>query len=150
MSRDMYTMAYRLLQQQQEAEDIVQDVLLTLYERRDEFPPEASDKSYVLAMVRNRCIDRLRSPHYESLSPPDESSTTIAEPMVDSPEAQLEAQDYLDHILASLPERTQQIVRLRLVDDLSFDQIAAATGISATNARMIVSRTLRELRKQSQ
>lgn len=157
MHRSMFAMAFRLMQNEEDAEDVVQDVLLTLYERRDYLPPEAVEQSYVVAMVRNRCIDLLRAPQTQSLAPPDddddpssnsEHTSHIPEPTTPSSEAQLEAHDYLTHLLAKLPDRTRQLVKLRLVDGLSFDEIAERTGITAVNARVILSRTLKELQNQ--
>lgn len=143
MSRDMYTMAFRLLQQPEEAEDIVQDILLELYERGD-----SQSKSYVMAMVRNRCIDRMRG---KPLSPEPLSPTGARgeeEPIGPSPEAQIEARDYLEQILQSLPEQVRTIVRLRIIDGLSFDEIAERTGMTAGNARVIVSRCLNQLKNK--
>lgn len=142
MSRDMYTMAFRLLQQPEEAEDIVQDILLELYEREQDL----KDKSYVMAMVRNRCIDRMRTSLPHPLSPEGERGEE--EPIGPSPEAQIEARDYLEQILQSLPEQVRTIVRLRIIDDLSFDEIAERTGLTAGNARVIVSRCLNQLKNK--
>lgn len=157
MSRDMYTMAFRLLQQPEEAEDIVQDILLELYERPlspDPSPPkgkgednELKDKKYVMAMVRNRCIDRMRTSLPLPLSPEGERGEE--EPIGPSPEAQIEARDYLEQILQSLPEQVRTIVRLRIIDDLSFDEIAERTGLTAGNARVIVSRCLNQLKNKN-
>lgn len=147
MSREMYAMAFRLLQQPEEAEDVVQDVMLALYERRHSLPPEASELPYVLAMIRNRCIDRLRTPRPETLAPPGEEEGSGSEPLTPSPEAQLEARDYLEHILGGLPPRAAEVIRLRLVDGLSFEDIARQMGITAGNARVILSRTLQEIKR---
>lgn len=146
MSREMYAMAFRILQIQEEAEDVVQDVLLTLYERRRSLPPEAAEIGYVMAMVRNRCIDRLRALSTQPLAPPGEEVSSGSEPLTASPEEQIEARDYLEHLLQSLPEKARLIVQLRLIDDLSFEEIEQQTGISQGNARVILSRAMKEIK----
>lgn len=138
-------LAYRLLQDRDEAEDVVQDIMLQLYERRDQFPIRGADETFVKRMVRNRCIDRLRQ------MPPDtpledENDSPPPEPIVDSFEKQFEAADYLTHLLNGIPQPARKIVELRLLDDLSFEEIEKQTGISAGNARVILSRTLKKMR----
>lgn len=151
MSGAMYDLAYRLLQSEEDAEDVVQDILLRLYEHRDQYAPPGADRSYVLTMVRNLCIDYLRTkpdvPIKEESDEDDEMPTlTPRELITDSFERQMEADDYLAKLLDSLPDRARQIVRMRIIEDLSFEEIESLTGITQGNIRVILSRTLQKLR----
>lgn len=137
----LYSLAFRLLRSEEDAKDVVQDVLLKLWQIRDQLPPDGAELAFVLSMVRNRCINLLRDYHTEPLQ--EESVTTI-EP---SPDTRFEAQDYLQHLLDMLPEKPRLIVQLRIIEGLSFEQIEQQTGISAGNARVILSRTLQQLRQ---
>lgn len=145
----MFALAYRLLQSEAEAKDIVQDVLVKLWQIRSKLPPGGADKAYCLTMVRNLCIDHVRRQQFlttqsldtdDSLVPPDPESTDFY--------ATLEAQDYLDNILKQLPARVRQIIELRLRDGFSFREIEQLTGISEGNARVILLRTLKRLRNE--
>lgn len=152
LTRDLFAMAYRLLQDEDEAQDVVQDVLTKLWLIRSELPPEGADKIYCLTMVRNRCLDRLRQQQVIPLQHvtdenesewgniPDESDSCSA----------LEAQDYLDRLLEDLPPKARQIIELRLRDGFSFREIEQLTGISEGNARVILTRTLKRLRDEYQ
>lgn len=141
MFPQLYSLAFRLLRSEEDAKDVVQDVLLKLWQIRDQLPPDGAELPFVLSMVRNRCINLLRDCHTEPLQ--DEAVS----PMEPSPDVRFEAQDFLNHLLAMLPEKPRLIVQLRIVEGLSFEQIEQQTGISAGNARVILSRTLQQLRQ---
>ena len=53
--------ALRILNNNQEAEDVVQDCFIKLWENRGEISIDGSKSSYLKRMVRNRCIDIIRA-----------------------------------------------------------------------------------------
>lgn len=145
---DLFALAYRLLQDSDVAKDIVQDVLAKLWQSRYELPADGADKPYCLTMVRNRCIDHLRREQIVPLQSLENDDDPMPEAAEDDFYAKLEAQDYLDYVLSQLPEKTRQIVELRLRDGFSFREIEQLTGISEGNARVILTRTLKRLRNE--
>ena len=60
-SRNLFAIAYGILQNREEAEDVVQDVFLTLYRRPECFDPDrGTSRAWLLTVVRNRSLDHLR------------------------------------------------------------------------------------------
>ncbi len=59
----MYFLALRLLRSKDEAKDVVQDVFLKLWERKKDMPLYKNTECYVIKMVRNICLDRLKNKH---------------------------------------------------------------------------------------
>lgn len=150
MNRSLFALAYRLMQDEDEARDIVQDVLVKLWQQRSDLPPDGADKAYCMTMVRNLCIDRLRRQQLvatERLDTDDEPPS-FPEPADTGFYDAYEAQDYLDCLLKELPTKARQIVELRLRDGFSFKEIEQLTGISEGNARVILLRTLKQLRNE--
>lgn len=146
---DLFALAYRLVQDEAEARDIVQDVLTKLWQIRHELPPEGADKAYCLAMVRNRSIDYLRRLQTIPISSLDGADELESPDMAsDGSFDQLEAQDYLDQLLKQLPARARQIIELRLRDGFSFKEIEQLTGIREGNARVILLRSLKQIRDE--
>lgn len=153
MTGALFALAYRLMQDEDEAHDMVQDVLTRLWQQRADLPPYGADKAYCLTMVRNRCIDRLRQQQalpLQRLDTDDEDEPTFPEPSDEGFDAAFEAQDYLDNLLKELPSRARQIVELRLRDGFTFKEIERLTGISEGNARVILLRTLKDLRNEQE
>jgi RNA polymerase sigma-70 factor, ECF subfamily len=60
-ARLVYSIAYRILNSAEEAEDIAQDVFLTLWRRNSYDPTRGSLSSFLMTLTRSRAIDRLRS-----------------------------------------------------------------------------------------
>lgn len=151
LTDDMFALGYRLLQDESAAQDIVQDALAKLWQMRSSLPDEGADKAYCLTMVRNLCIDQLRRQQTLSFQPLETDDEASPYPEIASDEnfySTFEAQDYLEHVLKSLPPKVRQLVEYRLRDGFSFKEIELLTGISEGNARVILLRTLRQLREQ--
>jgi RNA polymerase sigma-70 factor (ECF subfamily) len=90
----------------------------------------------LLASVRKRALEQTAARRLGI-----ELSGTAAEPE----EAWL---DGLDEALADLPETQREAIRLRVVDDLAYDQVAASLGTSPEAARVRVHRGLATLRNR--
>ena len=73
-SGKMYALAYNLLRNRDEARDCVQDVYSELWIKRDTIEPDKPPLPYVLTMVRNNCLDRLKS---RSAQADDETLETL-------------------------------------------------------------------------
>jgi RNA polymerase sigma-70 factor, ECF subfamily len=60
-ARLVYSIAYKILENSEEAEDITQDVFLTLWRRNTYDPKRGSLSSFLTTMTRSRAIDKIRS-----------------------------------------------------------------------------------------
>ena len=117
-SGKMYALAYNLLRNRDEARDCVQDVYAELWNKRDTIEPDKPPLPFVLTMVRNNCLDRLKS---RSAQADDETLETL-----------------LDH-------NTENQIE---ADGLEIEQIQELTHFSRENIYTLLSRarkTLKEL-----
>lgn len=151
LTDDMFALAYRLLQSEAEAKDVVQDVLAKLWQMRESLPAEGADKAYCLTMVRNLCIDLLRRQQTVAFRPLDTGDEESPYPEVAEDDflSAFEAQDYLEQLLKTLPPKSRLLIELRLRDGFTFKEIELLTGISEGNARVMLLRTLKELRAKN-
>lgn len=60
----LFRFAKRLMQNHEEAEDLLQDVMLKLWVNRSELSRKSSVEAFAMAVTRNLCIDRFRSKQY--------------------------------------------------------------------------------------
>ncbi len=145
--RKMFAVAYRFLQREDEAEDAVQDVLVKLWQMREKLPPNETLEAYILTMTRNLCIDRIRS-RREVCS--DEDGQWDEECMDDD---SLENKDRLRLVLAfirQLPGDQQKVLRLKVFEDLTNEQIGALLNLKQDNVRQLLSRARKRLRELAQ
>ncbi|MCB1036414.1 MAG: sigma-70 family RNA polymerase sigma factor [Acidobacteria bacterium] len=129
----------------EDAEDLLQQTLVTLlYKRKDIEKPEP----WILATLKNRCImywRRQRSQLHDAVD------TTILELFADPGRPKQERME-LGHDLARaierLPERCQNILRLRYGLDLKPAEVAEALGYQKSSIRKITNRCLEALSRQ--
>jgi len=126
-------LASRLLLDRCEAEDVVQDVFLTLWRRPDRFDPErGTDRSWLLTVVRNRSLDHLRRRSFKH----SEDVADLAERLPDPQSADIA--DELDaatrnralwQLVDSLPPCQADLIRRAYVSGQTHQEIACATGL---------------------
>ena len=148
--RLLYRVAYQLTGNAQDAEDLLQDFYLKLWQKRDNLPDEAMKEAYFVTMMRRLFIDQRRLKHLDASAelknedgPPDERSL---DQEIDSRD---EAQQ-MEGLINQLPERDAKIIQMHLVEDRSYEEIERDTGLSQGNIRIIVMRTKKKLKQQFQ
>ena len=146
----LYRVAYHLTGNAQDAEDLLQDLYLKLWQKRDDLPDEATKEAYLVSMMRHLFIDQRRLKHLDASAelkneegPPDERSL---DRQIDSRD---EAQQ-MEGLINELPERDGRIIRMHLMEDRSYEEIEQDTGLSQGNIRIIVMRTKKKLKQQFQ
>ena len=140
--------ALRLLGNVEDAEDMVQEVYMKLWSKRDALPDVQDVEAYCVTLTKNMCIDRLRMAEVEK-EDVDEVPTMLA--ATDDVEAQVERRDAVEQvkqIIETLPEHQQQVITLRDMEDCSFEEIAEQTGLTAVNIRMLLSRARKTIRER--
>ncbi|MCD9021788.1 sigma-70 family RNA polymerase sigma factor [Cohnella silvisoli] len=145
---DLFKLAYRMLGSVTEAEDVIQDLFVTLQtqENRNDI---ANWKAYLLKMTTNRCINVLRSARRLRVSYP---GTWLPEPLYESndqPQHIIERQEGLSYALLVLMERLTPSERavyvLRTAFDFPHPQIAEFLGKTEASCRKMYSRAAAKL-----
>lgn len=120
----LYRLALRITLDSAEAEDIVQDTMIRVWNKRDEWERFDSVEAYCLTVARNLAIDR--SQKMESLHA--ELNAEIQElPGTLQPDEQLEQQEQLKlihRLINDLPEKQRTMLQLRDVEEKSYKEIA--------------------------
>ena len=140
--------ALRLLGNAEDAEDMVQEVYMKLWNKRDALPDVQDVEAYCVTLTKNMCIDRLRMAEMEKA---DVDEVPIMLAATDDVEAQVERRDAVEQvkqIIGTLPEHQQQVITLRDMEDCSFEEIVEQTGLTAVNIRMLLSRARKTIRER--
>ena len=136
----LYRIALALVESPEDAEDILQEAYTKLWSKRDSLEAVQQPEAFAVTIVRNLCLDFLRSPRTNSRSEPLETVILHCE---DSPERQVETRDQLRQVvrlIQELPPNQQQVIRLRGMEDCSMEESAEITGFSPANVRTLLSR----------
>lgn len=135
----LYRAALAILGDPQEAEDVVQDTFLRLWEKAPIFESPAHERAWLLKVAVNGCKSRLRAPWRRRTAP-----------LLDSyPAADPEEQAVLE-VIQSLPPKDRTVLHLYYYEGYQTAEIAAMTGWREGTVRSRLARArdrLRELLK---
>ena len=146
-SAKLYGICLRLLRDETEAQDVLQEVYVAVWKKAASFDPaRASPITWLATLARNRSIDRLRSRRPDSeriesaLAIPDErpSSLEILERADDAKR--------LHHCLEELDERARTQIRAAFFEGASYPQLAERNGVPLPTVKSWVRRGLIRLR----
>ena len=143
----LYRIAFHILEQQDEAEDAVQETFLKLWEMRGKLDDVESAKAYSIRILKNESLDRLRKA--KKSVPADQ--VLVREPISPTDE-QIDARRRLEKVLGaikSLPDSQKQVLLLRTVEGLSYEEISKKMGMSQLTLRVLLTRARGALRNLS-
>jgi RNA polymerase sigma-70 factor (ECF subfamily) len=146
----LYRHAYFRLRDQMLAEEMVQETFLAALRSRDNFAGKASEKTWLISILKNKIVDHIRKAVRER---PHEDDHTIFDPVEEEsfdgrghwkidlarwndPDASLEQQQFwqtLEECVARLPKRMATLFMLREIDGLDSDTICKEMTLSSTN-----------------
>lgn len=118
----LFRFAYLRVGKREDAEDIVQDVLLRLYSSKERLTHIDDVERYLVRALRNACIDYIRR-----RPPVVMTALEGAAQITEDGDADKEIHDEYEHInklLQMIPSEQAEIVRLHCIDGLTFRQIA--------------------------
>ena len=140
----LYRVAFFILESEDDAMDAVQDLYLKLLSSPDALETVRNPKAYCITLMRNICLDRVRK---ASRRPETEVMEAVSD---ESPadERMGDRQRIKDicQKLSSLPERERTVLRMKVFEDLSYDEIQKRTGIGYLSLRVLLSNARRKLR----
>lgn len=150
-SKRFYNIAYRFIFDKDEAEDIVQEAFIKLWEKRLNWNPykEAKFTTWFYKVVLNLCIDHNRKKKAEPLSEemllPDKQQEHEA--VIEDKQKQL----MLERLIQELPERQQLALNLCFYEGISNQEAAEIIGVNLKALQSLIMRakmTLKEKVKQ--
>lgn len=140
---------------EEDAENIVQDTFLFLWENQERFQSVRNLNAFLYTLIKNRCIDFLRVKVSEA-----KRNEKVQDRFEREFQLKLDSLSYIDvdHLseedveklideaLNSLPEKCRQIFMLSRIDGLKYKEIAERLGVSVNTIENQISIALRKLR----
>lgn len=149
----LFNYAGRILRDEEQANDVVQDTFCRLYENRSNITIHISLKSYLYRSVYNNCIDLIRHKKVANAYVDAKMLDFYFSRIIQLPEAELKMLDEdigeaIREAIAHLPERCRQIFCLSKLEGLSNKQIAEQLGISVKTVETQMTTAFVRLRKE--
>jgi RNA polymerase sigma-70 factor (ECF subfamily) len=146
-SRRVYIVAYAIVQDVAEAEDLVQETFLKAHQMGPRLRDPEKFPAWLLTITRNAARDRLRRRRPQA---PSEDLDVMKDPNAATPGSaleEMETQVHLRHALARLPEDHRTALTLRYLEGLDYRAIESEMGLSNGALRGILGRALVTLRR---
>lgn len=141
-----YRFAVSLLRNGPESEDVAQDILLKLWDRRERLSSITNLEAFAIRATRNAALDRMKHSAWRTKDTSelfDMSSETVAP---DTRVEQAEAVAAVFATMETLPELQRAILHLREVEQQSYEEIAAALDIPSTQVKVYLHRARKKVR----
>jgi RNA polymerase sigma-70 factor, ECF subfamily len=137
---------YRVIPDQNLAEDLAQEIFLELWRKRDQLQVNTSLKAYLRRAAVNRSLNYIRDQKISFEL--DDSQATIASglPTIGQQLEAEELQRYIDQAIDQLPERCRVVFVLSRFEQLSYAEIAENLDISVKTVENQISKALKLLR----
>lgn len=141
----LYKVAFYILESEEEARDAVQDAFVKLWNDRNTLGDVNSPKAYAIRLVKNLCIDRIRRQRLEF---PEELPERVSPEGQDDEIDQKERLNMVMEAIKSLPDRQREILWLRTVENLSYDEISERLGMTPLTLRVLLSRARSKIKSK--
>ena len=143
----LFRLALRITMNRAEAEDVVQDTLLKVWEQRSQWEQINNLEAFALTICRNRALDVIKQAgrNTASLDKVDNGQWSMV-----NGQSTLEAREQISlvrRLMDSLPEVQRTIMQLRDIEGMTYQEIAQLLDISETQVKVYLHRARTKIRK---
>ena len=152
----LYRLALRITMNREEAEDVVQETLIKLWNRREQWDTIENMEAFAITICRNLSLDHLKSKENQHFSLddtdslPSEISTVFKSPSP-TPFDYAVNQDNIalvHQIIVSLPEKQRSCIQLRDIEGKTYKEIAEILSISEEQVKVSIFRARQAIRER--
>jgi RNA polymerase sigma-70 factor (ECF subfamily) len=145
--RSLCYLAFKYVKNTDAAEEIVQDVFVKIWEKKDQIILKSSAISYLVTSVKNHSLNYLKHSNIVKIHKKSE----ISKATYDSSDTETEMQDMelesaILNAIAELPSQRRKIFTLSRVDGLKYHEIAEKMGLSIKTIEAQMGKALKQLK----
>lgn len=150
----LYRLALRITQNRAEAEDIVQDTLIKVWQRRDSWETIDSVEAFSLTICRNLSLDRIALKERKNASLDEDGTGWQAKMQADNGQSPLEQAALKDRValvrtlIDQLPEKQRSCMQLRDFEGKAYKEIADIMGISEEQVKVNIFRARQAIKQK--
>lgn len=142
----LYRFALRLLQDSDEAVDMVQETMLKLWNKRKELKNLQNIESYAVKITKNGCLDRLK--HTQIIRTREAEITEFTKQHNYAISEEVEKLELVKKIINELPETQKIVIQLRDIEEQEIEEIKEITGLNENAIRTNLSRARKKVRDE--
>ena len=147
----LYRLALRITLSHEEAQDIVQDTLIKVWDKRESWNEIESIEAFSITICRNLALDRIKKPddlndslEERQTESPDTSSTPFEDTL------QQDRIELVRNLVNALPEKQRSCMQLRDFEGKPYKEIAKILGISEEQVKVNIFRARQTVKERFQ
>lgn len=150
LKNELFRLALRITLNRAEAEDVVQETLIKVWNRREHWDEIESIEAFCLTICRNISLDKMKKAENQNQSleeeydAPDKSYTS-------NPEEQTEMRDRIQlirRLINNLPEKQRSVMQLRDFEGKSYKEIAQILEVSEEQVKINIFRARQTIKQK--
>jgi RNA polymerase sigma-70 factor (ECF subfamily) len=141
--------AAAIVRNSEDADEIVNDLFVSIWEKRDALILDDSLKNYLFTAVKNRCLNHIKKARLPFADMPDEFVAVSSSPTADTLMDGKELQNHINRLIEQLPTKCKQVFLLSRIFDLSYKEIAEIMDISTKTVENQIGIALKFLKENT-
>lgn len=148
VSKKLLRFATHFLKDEDLARDVVQDVFLKLWQKKETLDQIENIEAFAMRMTRNKCLDVIRANKVVPID--EETDRKLKEKTIDvhSKVELSESANQIKGLINQLPDLQKKVMQLRDIEQFSYDEIAETTGLKINAIRVNLSRARKKVRDE--
>ncbi len=148
LSNKLLRFATQLLKDEDEARDIVQDIFLKLWQKRDSLEQVENMEAFAIRMTRNRCLDVFKS---KKAIPTEDEKLKLKSEEHKNLQQEIELSEtalIIRKLISKLPDIQRTVMHLRDIEQYEYEEIAQITDLNVNAIRVNLSRARKKVRDE--
>jgi len=145
----LFRFAYRLLGNEDEAKDIVQEVFIRVWNGREQMAAVQNWEAWCMRITKNLSLDRIRVMTRKRTQPIEESFDIHHEALTPLESTEMgESMQKITQMIAALPEKQRQVMHLRDVEGYSYQEICEILELDMNQVKVNLFRARNAVREK--
>ena len=140
-------MLFRILKNEEETRDAMQDLMEKLWNKRKELDYCSNLSAYIITVAKNYSFDLLKKKRPVKLGE-DEKFRILNLQTAELSHDTKEKFEHVQRIIEALPEKYKNVIQLRDIDGCTFEEIKTLTGFDVPHIRVILSRARMKVKEE--
>lgn len=142
----LYRFALGIIKDAAEAQDVVQEILIKVWNKRDELDHINNIEAWCMRLTKNLAIDKLRSKHRRTEDIETTYSLSSSESTPFEQTAVKDSVSKIKNMIADLPQKQKEVILLRDIEGFSYQEISDTLNMSLAQVKTNLFRARQQIK----
>jgi RNA polymerase sigma factor (sigma-70 family) len=144
----LFRFALRITGNKSEAEDVVQEVFLKIWDKRDEMSTVLNQEAWCMTLTKNLAFDKIKSKHRKTDDIEEAFNLQDSKINVYQTVETSDTMAVIKQIMSQLPDNQRLVMHLRDIEDMTYEEIATSLEMPMSQVKINLHRARQKVREQ--